>query len=71
MSCSLCKNPTVETLDFEAGNNAEFASFVRVCEVHLDEYDKDEWAFRDKYAAKIDDLAYESLIDIAEARSER
>ncbi len=70
MSCALCKQPEVDRLEFEAGNNAEFPVSVPVCQAHWDECEKDEWAFRDKYGEKIDAMAYERLIDQADSRRE-
>jgi len=66
MSCAICKQPEVESLDFEAGNNAEVPVSVRVCQSHLDEYDKDEYAFHDKYADRIEELAAEKWVDLAD-----
>lgn len=66
MSCSLCKQPDVDELEFEGGNNAELSMIMRVCEEHWQEYEKDEWKFRDKYAEKIDLGCYERLIDHAD-----
>lgn len=60
--CILCKAPAVEGLEFEGGNNAEFSCTFWVCEKHLEEYDKDEYAFQDKYASHIDDECYDTLI---------
>lgn len=66
LTCSLCKQPEVETLEFEGGNNAELSMQMHVCEIHLAEYDKDENKFQDKYAEKIDDGCYERLIGHAD-----
>ena len=72
MNCSLCKQPSVDELAFEGGNNAELSMTMRLCEDHLKEYEKDEWLFRDKHAEKIDDGCYERLIDHADMlREER
>jgi hypothetical protein len=66
MSCRICKLPTVEHLEFEAGNNAEVPVSFPVCEKHLEEFDKDEWIFRDKYGDKIEDMAGQHWIDLAD-----
>jgi hypothetical protein len=70
MSCAICKQPEVDQIEFEAGNNAEFPVSFPVCENHWNECEKDEWAFRDKYGEKIDEMAYERLIDHADAMRE-
>ena len=67
MSCSFCKHPSVENMEFEAGNNAEVPVSFPVCQPHLDEFDKDEWAFRDKYGDKIEDMAAEHWVDLADS----
>jgi len=61
MRCDICKEPAVETLEFEGGNNAELSMTMAVCEACLAEYEKDEYAFQDKYADKINDGCYEEL----------
>lgn len=66
MSCLICKQPEVDSLEFEGGNNAELSMFFPVCEAHFKEYEHDEWKFRDKYGDKIDDGCYERLIDRAD-----
>src|SRR6266705_841488 len=70
MKCDLCKEPVVETLEFEGGNNADLSTILGLCEAHLAEYDKDEYAFQQKYADKINKGCYEQLISNAEARME-
>ena len=66
MKCSLCKEIAVDEREFEGGNNAEFSMTMQLCEVHFNEYEKDEWAFRDKYGEKIDDGCYDELISRAD-----
>jgi len=60
--CHLCEKQAVDKLDFEAGNNAEFPVTIRLCEEHLKEEEETGYAFQQKYGSKIDDLAYERLI---------
>lgn len=67
MTCSLCKQPEVDSLEFEGWNNAELSMVMRLCEAHFAEYEKDEYAFQTKYAEKIDEGCYEALIDRADA----
>lgn len=71
MSCSLCKQPAVDSREFEGGNNAEFSMIMEMCETHFQEYEKDEFAFMDKYTSQIDDGCYERLIDRADALRDR
>jgi hypothetical protein len=66
MSCSFCKEPMVDSFETEAGNNAELSVDVQLCEKHFREYEMDEYALLSKHAAKIDDMAYERLIDHAD-----
>lgn len=68
--CSVCKKHSVDSMEFEGGNNAEFSMIFEMCQEHWDEYEKDEYAFRDKYAELIDNECYERLIDQADALRE-
>lgn len=69
MTCSLCKQPEVDSVEFEGGNNAEFSMTMRLCESHFTEYEKDELAFRDKHSELIDNECYEELLCSAEILS--
>jgi hypothetical protein len=69
--CTFCKKPSVESLEFEAGNNAETAVWVELCQKHFDEYDKDEWAFQDKHCDKLNDMAGQVLINEVDALIDR
>ena len=69
--CSLCKEASVESLEFEGGNNAELSVTMGLCETHLAEYDKDEYAFQDKYADQINTGCYDQLVSNADALRDR
>lgn len=71
MRCAICKQHAVDSIEFEGGNNAELSMIFNMCQAHFDEYEKDEWAFRDKYAEKIDNDCYERLIDQADSMRDR
>lgn len=66
MSCSLCKQPEVDNVEFECGNGAGMTATLRLCESHFKEYEKDEYTFQDKHAELLDKMAYEDLIDHAD-----
>lgn len=66
MSCFVCKQPEIDRLEFEAGNNAEVQVSMPVCQTHWDECEQDEWAFRDKHADRIEQEAAEHLVDLAD-----
>lgn len=57
--CDLCREPAVETLDFETGNGANYGVSVRLCEVHLQEADETGYDFESKYAEQILECLYE------------
>jgi hypothetical protein len=58
--CFLDENQAVDSVDFETGNNAEYSVNVGLCQVHLDELEKTEYKFEEKYGAEILDSLYES-----------
>ncbi len=62
MKCSLCEQEAVDSVDFEAGNNAEIGVAVRLCDSHCQEHDSTGYAFQEKYGSIIDRLAYEGLL---------
>lgn len=66
MAGSFCKQPEIDRLEFEAGNNAEVPVSMPVCQQHWDECEKDEWAFRDKYAGRIEEEAAMHWVDLAD-----
>lgn len=66
--CALCKHTKAEdSIEFECGNNAENSVSVWLCEAHLKEAEESEYAFRDKYAEKLESEWMESQICRAEA----
>lgn len=65
--CSLCKEPAIESIEFECGNNAENSVAMYLCQNHLDEYDKDEYAFQSKYADKIEGEWMEDMLSYADS----
>lgn len=68
MSCLLCKQPSVDSAEFEAGNNAEVPVSVPLCETHWNEMDSmDSYDFQCKYADQIEDLAAQKWVDLADA----
>lgn len=60
-TCHLCSDVSVETVDFEAGNNAEIGVYMNLCEKHLTECDETGYEFEKKYADKLNYLANEKL----------
>lgn len=69
--CGLCGQPSVAGLEFEGGDDANYTMTLEVCEAHFQEHEADEWAFRDKYAERIDEGCYEELIDAADGLHDR
>ena len=67
MSCALCKQPDVDSLDFETGNNAEYSVSVRLCEGHMKEAEDAGYDFEEKYAEQILEELYESWRGQADA----
>lgn len=65
--CGLCKHEAVESIEFECGNNAENSVAMYLCENHLAEYDKDEYAFQDKYANQIEVGWMEDMLSYADS----
>ena len=51
--CDLCRELAVDSLEFETGNNAEYAVNVSLCEKHLEEAEQTGYDFEDKYAEQI------------------
>lgn len=66
MSCTFCKEPSVESFEVEGGNNAELTCEISLCESHFKEYEKDEYTFLTQHAQLIDELCYDALIWEAE-----
>ncbi len=50
MNCFLCKQPAVDTMVFETGNNAEYKVEPNMCEVHFKEAENTGYDFEEKYA---------------------
>jgi hypothetical protein len=46
--------PDVESLEFEAGNNAEYQVSIPLCEGHLKEEEETGYDFREKYGEQIE-----------------
>jgi hypothetical protein len=61
-----CKKFAVDSLDFEAGDGAEFPVSVNLCDDHMKEEETLGYKFQEKYGARIDQLAYERLVDQAD-----
>lgn len=53
-TCWLCKEPSVDSLEFEAGNNAEYQVAIPLCEAHLKEEEETGYDFREKYGEQIE-----------------
>lgn len=60
MNCFLCKQPAVDTMVFETGNNAEYKVEPNMCEVHFKEAENTGYDFEEKYAEQILEQLYES-----------
>ena len=60
MKCFLCRQPSVDTMVFETGNNAEYKVEPNMCEVHFKEAEDTGYSFEEKYAEQILDCLYES-----------
>ena len=60
MNCFLCKQPAVDTMVFETGNNAEYKVEPNMCEVHFKEAENTGDDFEEKYAEQILEQLYES-----------
>jgi hypothetical protein len=60
MTCQLCKESDIDSLEFEAGNNAEYMVSIPLCEAHLKEEEETGYAFREKYGEQIEEALYES-----------
>lgn len=67
MKCAICKNIAPDSIEIECGNNAENSVALWLCEPHLDEFEKDEWAFRDKYDDKIEGEWLEDMLSYADS----
>ena len=60
MKCFLCKQPSVGTLVFETGNNAEYKVEPNMCEIHFKEAEDTGYDFEEKYAEQILEQLYEN-----------
>lgn len=67
MVCELCKQPDIDSLEFEAGNNAEYMVSIPLCEAHLKEEEETGYDFRKKYGEQIEEALYESWRNQADA----
>jgi hypothetical protein len=65
--CALCRNEAPDSIDLECGNNAENSVALWLCDAHYDEFEKDNYAFQDKYADKIEDEWLETQLAQADA----
>lgn len=59
--CLLCENGAVDSICFESGNNAEIPVDVDLCQEHLEEQEKTDYAFEQKYAYEILQAAYQAI----------
>lgn len=66
--CELCKNKATDELEFETGNNAEYAVSVAFCDDHLKEAEDTGYDFEEKYAEQILECLYENWRGIADNR---
>jgi hypothetical protein len=57
----------MDCLDFETGNNAEYAVSVSLCEAHLKEAEDMGYDFEEKYAEQILACLYENWRGMADA----
>lgn len=57
--CALCSALEADSLEFETGNNAEYAVDVPLCEDHLLEAEDTGYDFEVKYADQILECLYE------------
>jgi hypothetical protein len=64
--CELCEQPGVDSLEFETGNNAEYAVSVLLCEAHLKEAEDIGYDFEEKYAEQILECLYEHWRGLAD-----
>jgi hypothetical protein len=69
--CQLCDNASIDSVEFETGNNAEYGVEVSLCEAHLEELDAMGYAFEDKYAAQILQTLYDRWVATADNQEER
>lgn len=65
--CCFCKSKAEDSIEFECGNGANSSVAIWLCTGHLDEYEKDEYAFHDKYADQIEGEFMENLISYADS----
>lgn len=56
MKCSLCGETSIDSIDVETGNNAEYCINVELCQLHLDESDKLGYYFESKYGKELNDI---------------
>lgn len=59
MKCSLCNQPTFDSMVIETGNNAEIAIEVELCEGHYGEQESTGYAFEQKYSEQFLEIAAE------------
>ncbi len=59
MTCTFCKEPAVDSLEFETGNGAEYGVTVDLCEAHFKEAEDTGYDFEVKYAEPILECLYE------------
>jgi len=71
MTCSICKEPSVDSLEFETGNNAKHQTTVNLCEAHMKEAEETGYDFEQKYAEQILECLYEDWRDLGDALRDR
>lgn len=60
--CAFDERPAVDRTAFDAGNNAETLVRVDICAACESEMEADEFAFQDKHAGRLNQIAAESSI---------
>jgi hypothetical protein len=63
----MCRDISVESMEFEAGNNAEYVVSVPLCETHALEAEETGYDFREKYGEQIEEALCESWRSQADA----
>mgnify|MGYP001560935870 CR=1 FL=1 len=58
-NCELCKNKATDEMEFETGNNAEYAVTIPLCDDHLKELEDTGYDFETKYGEQIEEALCE------------
>jgi hypothetical protein len=69
--CELCERQAMDTLNFAAGDDAEYTVLMPLCEAHLQEAEELGYGFEDKYAAEILECLYEHWRGLADQHDDR